>query len=391
MATIQKRGETYRITVSAGYDSQGKQVRHTMTWKPAPGMSQRQIEKELERQKVMFEERCQGGSGACTMKFEAFARRWFQEDAETRMRPRTLAMLHGLEERTYKALGHLRIDKITPLHIQAFIRQLQQPGTNQKTGGGLSPKTQQHYLTFISSVFEYARQMDLLRDNPARRVKVHRGEAPEKRIYTLEQAQLFLDRMQEEPLSFQAFCALAIYGGFRRSELLGLEWKDMDFDSSIVTVCRTSQYTKERGIYTDTTKTKGSQRSLKLPESVFAILRRYRTEQAERRLKLGDRWEDHDRLFTTWDGKPMSPSAPSKQVQRFCERVGLPYLGIHTFRHLNASLLISSGADVRTVSASLGHSQTSTTLNIYAHTFAAAQAKAADAVADALPLHHKQA
>ena len=87
----------------------------------------------------------------------------------------------------------------------------------------------------------------------------------------------------------------------------------------------------------------------------------------------------------------MSPSAPSKQVQRFCERVGLPYLGIHTFRHLNASLLISSGADVRTVSASLGHSQTSTTLNIYAHTFAAAQAKAADAVADALPLHHKQA
>lgn len=122
MATIQKRGETYRITVSAGYDSQGKQVRHTMTWKPAPGMSQRQIEKELERQKVMFEERCQGGTGACTMKFEAFARRWFQEDAETRMRPRTLAMLHGLEERTYKALGHLRIDKITPLHIQAFIR-----------------------------------------------------------------------------------------------------------------------------------------------------------------------------------------------------------------------------------------------------------------------------
>lgn len=233
--------------------------------------------------------------------------------------------------------------------------------------------------------------MDLLRDNPARRVKIHRGESLEKRIYTLEQAQLFLDRMQEEPLSFQAFCALAIYGGFRRSELLGLEWKDMDFDSCIVTVCRTSQYTKERGIYTDTTKTKGSQRSLKLPESVFAILRRYRTEQADRRLKLGDRWEDHDRLFTTWDGKPMSPSAPSKQVQRFCERVGLPYLGIHTFRHLNASLLISSGADVRTVSASLGHSQTSTTLNIYAHTFAAAQAKAADAVADALPLHHKQA
>ena len=57
-----------------------------------------------------------------------------------------------------------------------------------------------------------------------------------------------------------------------------------------------------------------------------------------------------------------------------------------SFRHLNASLLINSGADVKTISAVLGHAQTTTTLNIYAHTFAVAQAKATDAVADALSL-----
>ena len=391
MATVQKRGDSYRITVSGGYDAEGKQVRYTMTWRPAPGMSQRQEEKELERQKVKFEEQCRGGAAGSSLKFEPFARLWFREDAEARMKPRTLATLHGLEERTYRALGHIRIDKITPLHIQSFIRNLQESGVNQKTGGGLSAKTQQHDLTFISSVLEYACRMNLIQDNPARRVRIKKPIPAEKKIYTMEQAQKFLDEMRREPLSFQAFCSLAIYGGFRRSELLGLEWKDIDFDTNVVTVCRTSQYTKERGIYTDTTKTKGSNRSIKLPEAVFSILRSYKAEQAERRLKLGDRWEDHDRLFTTWNGKPMSPSAPSKQIQRFCARVGLPYLGVHTFRHLNASLLINSGADVRTVSASLGHTQTSTTLNIYAHTFAEAQARASEALAESLPLKSTRA
>ena len=66
-------------------------------------------------------------------------------------------------------------------------------------------------------------------------------------------------------------------------------------------------------------------------------------------------------------------------------------VNIHSFRHLNASLLINGGADVKTVSAVLGHAQTSTTLNIYAHSFAAAQAAALEAVADTIELHKKQA
>lgn len=392
MATVQKRGESYRITVSAGYDAKGRQVRHTMTWKPSPGMTQRQVEKELERQAVLFEEQCQGGVTGCAMKFEPFARQWFVADAQQRLRPRTLDELHKLEPRTYAALGHLRVDRITPLHIQAFISQLQQPGMNQRTGGALSVKTQKNYLSFVSSVLEYACRMNIIKENPAHRVKLPKTTATEKAIYTLEQAQLFLDRMREEPLSFQAFCALAIYGGFRKSELLGLDWKDLDFPNCIVTIRRTSQFLKGKGMVTDTTKTEKSQRSLKLPDAVFEILSDYRMEQFKRRQLMGDRWEDHDRLFTTWDGKPMSSSTFSKRIQRFCEKIGLPFYGVHTFRHLNASLLITSNVDAHTVAASLGHTQTSTTLNIYAHTFAAVQAQASNAIADVIPLqHHKKA
>lgn len=76
-------------------------------------------------------------------------------------------------------------------------------------------------------------------------------------------------------------------------------------------------------------------------------------------------------------------------LSKFCKRNGFPKVNVHSFIHLNASLLISNGIDVRTVSAVLGHSQTSTTLNIYAHSFAEAQAEALETVANAISFGNK--
>lgn len=231
---------------------------------------------------------------------------------------------------------------------------------------------------------EYAVKMGAIRDNPCSRVTLPAPEYKEKEVYTLEETQHFLDSLEGAPLEYQAFFTLAIFGGFRRGELLGLEWPDVDLEAQTVTVRRTSLYTKERGTFTDTTKTRGSQRTLKLPANVFIILRRYRAEQAQRRLLMGDRWTAGDRLFTNADGGPAHPNTPYHWLQRFCQKTGQRFLGIHAFRHLNASLLIESGADVRTVAALLGHSQAITTMNIYAHSFEEAQARAGEAVGDLL-------
>ena len=137
-------------------------------------------------------------------------------------------------------------------------------------------------------------------------------------------------------------------------------------------------------MFTDTTKTVQSQRALKLPAAVFDVLRQHRVEQVQERLRMGDQWHDSQRLFVNAFGEPMHPNTPYHWLKDFCQETGQRFLGVHHFRHLNASLLINSGADVRTVSASLGHSQVTTTLNIYAHTFAEAQTRAGEAVAEAL-------
>lgn len=392
MATIEKRGESYKITVSCGYGADGKQVRRRMTWTPSSDMSTRQIEKELERQKVLFEEECRGSfAGGGNIKFEAFAKQWFQEYAEIKLKTRTVDRYHQFEARTYPAIGHLRMDRITTRNIQKFMISLGKPGVNQLTGGKLSPKTLRNYLSFVSSVFDYAIAQGMLRDNPCRGVTLPSAPSKERDCYTLEEAQRFLDLLQGEPLKWRSFFMLAVYGGFRRGELFGLEWKDIDFNSGVITISRTSHYTKAKGIYTDTPKTKSSQRSLKMPECVIRILRQYRAEQNAERLKVGSQWFDSDRLFVGWNGKPLIPTSAANWLGRFFSRTGMRPVGIHSFRHLNASLLINSGVNVRTVSAVLGHSQTSTTLNIYAHAFAEAQAKATEAVAAALNFENDRA
>lgn len=285
-----------------------------------------------------------------------------------------------MNPRIYAALGHLRLDKITIRNIQHFINNLSDDGINKTTGGGLSPKTIRNYLSLISDVMQYSVRMGMIQSNPCGNVILPPLKKKEKDIYTLEETQTYLDSLQVAPLKYQAFFVLALYSGLRRGELLGLEWSDIEFENQLFTIRRTSLYTKEKGIFTDTTKTENSRHVVKLPSEVFDVLRRYQAEQSSERLQLGDQWQLSDRVFVTWNGTPMHPNTTYQWLKRFCDGTGQKFLGVHHFRHLNASLLIDAGINANTVSKSLGHSQVSTTLNIYAHSFARSQAKASEAV-----------
>lgn len=114
------------------------------------------------------------------------------------------------------------------------------------------------------------------------------------------------------------------------------------------------------------------------------MIQRLRKEQQEQAKKCGDLWVECDRLFITWNGKPLHPSAPYKWLKRFCEHEKLPFKALHSFRHFVASQAIANGTDIKAVSSMLGHSQTSTTLNIYAHVIQETNEKALTSIADLL-------
>lgn len=129
IANIQKRSQSYLIRVSAGYDKNGKQIVKSMTWKPGPNMSQKQIEKEVQKQAVLFEQKCNSGQYvSSSIKFSDFSDIWLEKYAEKQLKTKTLLRYTELLKRINQALGHISLEKLQPIHIMNFYDNLQEEG-----------------------------------------------------------------------------------------------------------------------------------------------------------------------------------------------------------------------------------------------------------------------
>lgn len=401
MASVEHRktakgDTTYRIKVSCGYDDTGKQrfVRSDVI-KLDKGLTKRQREKELTRLAIQFEDQVRADLSDADghiidnphITFRELAEEWLDlVAASEKQKISSITRLKYCRERTYKALGSTEVKKITYRQIQTFIRSLSLDGVNQQTGRGLSAKSQQHYLWFISDVLNYARKCGLILQNPCRGIDVFHSdrEKPEKDIYSLDELKTVLAAVNEQaPLNYRTYIALTAYLGLRRAEVCGLEFKDFDFCSKTVFIQRTSNYQNHAtGIYTGTPKTRTSRRVLAVPDVALELVRQLQTEHEQQRRACGDQWIETDRLFIAWNGEAMHPNVPFNWLKRFCERNHLPFKGLHAFRHTFATQAITNGTDVATVSSVLGHADTSVTLNIYTHAVKEANVKAINTVAD---------
>lgn len=379
MATIRQRGDSYQIRVSCGYDTNGKQVTRTKSWKPKANMTAKQIEKELNRQAVMFEEACMNGLITSAVKFSDFIEQWKTEYASTHFKRTTMDTMNHALKRIEEELGHFRMDKINSRTIKNLIQSLMNGNKNHKPLGAKSVK---NYISFTSSIFDYALHLEMISKNPCLNAKIPKVTRTQRDMYSLEEAQHFIDVLTEQaPLLYQCYFILAIFSGFRRGELCGLTWDNIDFENHIITVNKALYHITNKGAIVDTPKSATSNRSLKLAAEVFTYLQKLQDFYESEKIRLGTKWNENDFVFKREDGNVISPLAPNEWLHKFCEQENLKYVVPHSFRHLNASLLIESGASVKTVQACLGHSDATTTLNIYAHSFAKAQAKASEAVA----------
>ena len=156
-------------------------------------------------------------------------------------------------------------------------------------------------------------------------------------------------------------------GGFRRGEIVGLHWNDIDFNNKKITVNRSVYYLGREGVNEKSTKTDSSNRTIAISGICFDLLKQWRAEQGKMRLALGDKWNGSENIFTTYDGRIMNPTTGPKWFSEFLRKHGFPHIRFHDLRHTFATLLISYNVDVKTVSHKLGHASTSTTMNFYVH------------------------
>lgn len=450
MATIRKRGDTYQIHVSCGYDVTGKHIEKSTTWKPKEGMTQKQIDKELNRQAVMFEERVMTGQfldGNIT--FAEFTERWLKDYAEKQLKAKTIKGYTDLLPRIITAIGHIRLCRLQPHHLMEFYNNLGEKGIRLDTkykpcpdfkdklttagytqkslaeaanvsvttiracyeGRNVSKRTadkltaaigkkklfdavdddkrlsndtiaKMHRL--ISSILTAAVQWQVIPYNPCQRVKPPQAERKEAAILDEKETAELIQCLDNEPLKYKTAVMLLLYTGMRRGELCGLEWSDIDFKTGILHITKAVQYIPDKGIYEDSTKTKQSNRVIRIPSAMMILLKQYMIYQKQIQLSMGDQWQNSGKIFTTDYGAVMHPDTLSSWFKGFIRRHNLPDIHIHTLRHVSATLLIAGGADVATVSKRLGHSNKSTTLNIYTHAIQSADARAAEMLENVL-------
>lgn len=329
------------------------------------------------------------------MTFQAFSEIWFTDYANQHLESSTLQLYkHLLQLHILPAIGHLKLAKVQPAHLNKLYNTLSQERKDGKPGG-YSPKTIKHVHNLISGIYSAAVKWNTVMENPCDRVTPPKQTPARDKIkyFTLEQTELFLSLLDQyqTPTGLKLFFHMALFCGMRRGELIALEWSDLDFAQNAVSITKSTSVVNSKPL-TKIPKTATSIRTISVPASVMEIAKAHRKEQLEYRLSIGSAWEGDNYIFTQWNGRQMYPDTPYNAFKKLIARYNkenpvadpLPDIPLHGLRHTSATLLISQNVDVRTVSGRLGHAQTSTTMDIYSHTLKKMDEKAANALDDLL-------
>ncbi len=389
--SIERRGkDTFRLTVSGGFDSEGNRIRHRKNIKVTAKSEKAQL-KEAQKALAELELEIEKGEyfSSDKMTLKDFTDKWLSEYAEKELAPKTLHRYKEMiDSRIIPALGHYPVNEIRPMHLVKLYNQLAAAGSRkdkikvdgklQVKPGGLSPQTIRHHHRLLSTIFNTAVQWQVMRDNPAARVRPPKVPKADIKAYDEDQTAALLAALGNEELDFKVAVMIALATGCRRGELLALEWEDIDFENNFIRIDQAAQYIPGQGHIIKDPKNESSKRTVPVPASIIQLIKKHKTEQAEKRLQLGSKWQDSDRLFTTWDGGPMFPDTLSKLFREFIEKHNLPKLTFHGLRHTAATLLIGKGVQDLTVSALLGHSDPGTTKRIYAKSLKSAERAASD-------------
>ena len=257
MASIRKRGDSYQIRVSCGYGGKSGGNVQSRTWKPNKSMTEKQIEKELQRQVVFFEENCKNGFRTSKVKFRDLSDEWLDKEQKFNIKPSSLGRLKSIAPRIYDAIGDIPLDRLNAIIIQDFINSL---SCGEKP---LLAKTIKNYIWFISGVFNYGIKANLISNNPCKKVtapKIEKKEHKKKKEYSQEEVCTILEKLDDEDLTYKAFFYLAAFSGLRKGEMLGLTWDDVDLNLGVINVNKSLIHLSDIGTVVGDPKTDKSKR-----------------------------------------------------------------------------------------------------------------------------------
>lgn len=374
MASIRKRGSSYLLVVSMGYDYKGNRIKPKQkTVHPPERLTPKQKEKWLNEQAVLFERECKGLPQEVdrSITLAKYTELWFQTIAPGKLAKSTLARERQDIDRFLPVLGNLKLTELRPEHFRQLYANLRKV-KNQKTGKPLSECTVEGVHACLCGLLSDAMEGGFLDHNPAWRTYRYAGKKKEKAIADEATTQRLITALEEESLKYETYFKLIIATGMRRGECCGLQWGDINWQERSIHIQRNVVKVTGEDIIVKETKTVAGDRYVYFSLEMESLLKEFQRECAwEAETYDNRKLEDTDYIFRRHGYRlPMTPTTFTWRFKLILKKHGLPAaLNVHSLRHTNASLLIAGGADVATVAGLLGHSQPSTTLDIYTHAF----------------------
>ncbi len=347
---IIQRGKTWTYSFERGKDENGNRLREWGSGYP----------KKKAAQDAMAEAMSRHARGVYIAPSETLVGEWLKTwlNSRTSIADTTRGGYQYEVNRLTRAFGTRKLQQLTPTAISGFYRELIQ--------SGLSAKTIKNCAGVLHKALNDAVRDGVLVRNPADGVELPRAQRPEMKVWTAAELRRFL-RYTESHRLHAAF-SLMCTSGMRRSELLGINWANIDWDNARVAVVDTVVPVDNKPVLRiGETKSKKSTRVIALDDTTLAVLRAHKQRQNQERIAAGPAYEYRGLVFANELGGILSPDTFTRTTKRLAAEAGVPALTPHAARHSWASIALSQGVAAKVVQERLGHSSIAITLDRYSH------------------------
>lgn len=294
------------------------------------------------------------------IKLSEFLDQWLTAISGSRSRNTIRQYRWYVEKKILPHLGDVKLKDLTPDRIQNFYHYL----LKEKN---LSNHAVHYTHTVLRSALYQAVKLGLIIRNPCTATTPPKPNRSEMQIYDEDQVQVLLNTSLEMEDRFYPLYYLAIHTGMRLGELLGLKWKDLNFEKRSLVVQRQVLFPKGGGYVFSPPKSSSGTRTIILGYQAIQVLQQNFAFVRNLAEAAGEAWQDLDLVFPSNQGTPVTHSNLRREYYKVVSKSGLPKIRFHDLRHTAASLMLNNGIPVLIASRRLGHAKASITMDTYGH------------------------
>ncbi len=355
---VERRGKSsFRLAIQVGKLPNGERL-----WERKTVRANTKIEAELLLEE--FAREILGApslvvEGSCI--FKDFAFDWLTNYADKQLAPKTAIGYRGILLRwLIPYFGKLSLKDISPRHIRDYYNYVSTKQTKFARGGKyLSPQTLRHQHRLLHKMMQDACDDEFILRNPVTKKYAPKLNRKNRIQFDQDLAPQLIIAASSEDRVYHLLILLTLTTGMRLGEVLGLQWKHIDFTRKTIEITQASQYLPAQGTIIKSVKNTSSERLISIPTSICKMLQEFH-----------DSFQSiapTNSVFQFDNGESLKPHLTSYWFSRFVKRHNLEPFRFHDLRHLSATLALKSKVPLSNVSARLGHARTSTTIDIYAH------------------------